>query len=117
MYIKILPFYKYLRPVWCKFLLGLIFGVVYSLSSGLGLPLIADNVFPILFGNFENSPEWLLNVANTHFEGKTDGGFLLLCCLAIPGVILLRMIGSTGNGYWMAYTGNFRNSISTNRNV
>ena len=105
MYIKILPFYKYLRPVWCKFLLGLIFGVVYSLSSGLGLPLIADNVFPILFGNFENSHVWLLNVANTHFEGKTDGGFLLLCCLAIPGVILLRMIGSIGNGYWMAYTG------------
>ena len=102
---KILPFYKYLSPIRFKFLLGLLFGILYSLSSGLGLPLIADNVFPILFGNVEKSPEWLLYFANTYFDGQLDGGFLLLCCLAIPGVILLRTIGSIGNGYYMTYSG------------
>lgn len=102
---KILPFYKYLKPVWFKFLLGLIFGILYSLSSGLGLPLIADNVFPILFGNIENSPPFLRNIADVYFGGKVDGGFLLLCCLAIPAIILLRTIGSIGNGYFMTYSG------------
>jgi subfamily B ATP-binding cassette protein MsbA len=102
---KVLPFYKYLKPVWFKFLLGLIFGILYSISSGLGLPLIADNVFPILFGNIENSPPFLKDIADVYFNGNVDGGFLLLCCLAIPAVILLRTIGSIGNGYFMTYTG------------
>jgi subfamily B ATP-binding cassette protein MsbA len=105
MLIKILPFYKYLKPVWFKFFLGIAFGILYSVVSGLGLPAMVDNVFPILFGNTAETPAWIKNLADTFFDGKVDGGFLLLCCLFIPGVILIRAVSFIGNGYYMAYVG------------
>ena len=60
---RILPYFRYLKPVWIKFLLGLLFGVLFSISSGLGLPLMAETVFPLLFGNTERTPVWLLKVS------------------------------------------------------
>ena len=102
---KILPFFKYLKPVWFQFFLGIAFGILYSLASGLGLPAMVDNVFPILFGNAAESPVWIRNIADTFFDGKVEGGFLLVCCLLIPAVILIRAISFIGNGYYMAYTG------------
>lgn len=102
---KILPFYKYLKPVWFQFFLGIAFGILYSVASGLGLPAMVDNVFPILFGNAAESPAWIKNIADTFFDGKVDGGFLLVCCLFIPAVILIRAVSFVGNGYYMAYAG------------
>ena len=102
---KLLPYFKYLKPVWLKFFLGIFFGVIYSLASGLGLPVMVEKVFPILFGNVSKSPEWLINIANIFFEGNLDGGFLLVCCLTIPAIMLIRGIGFIGNGYYMAYAG------------
>ena len=102
---KILPFFKYLKPVWFQFFLGIAFGILYSLASGLGLPAMVDNVFPILFGNAAESPTWIKNIADTFFDGKVDGGFLLVCCLFIPAVILIRAVSFIGNGYYMAYAG------------
>jgi subfamily B ATP-binding cassette protein MsbA len=102
---KLLPYFKYLKPVWFKFFLGIFFGVIYSLASGLGLPVMVEKVFPILFGNVSKSPEWLINIANIFFEGNLDGGFLLVCCLTIPAIMLIRGIGFIGNGYYMAYAG------------
>lgn len=102
---KILPYFRYLQPIWFKFLLGIAFGILYSVASGLGLPAIVDNVFPILFGNADESPDWIRNISDTFFDGKVNGGFLLTCCLFIPGVILIRAISFVGNGYYMAYAG------------
>ena len=81
---KILSYFSYLKPVWFKFFLGISFGIVYSIASGLGLPVMVEKVFPILFGNISEAPAWLISIADTYFEGKVDGGFLLICCLAIP---------------------------------
>ena len=105
MFKKLLPYFKYLKPVKFKFLVGITFGVVYSVASGLGLPVIIDNVFPILFGNPEEAPDWIRHIANTFFAGKVDGGFLLLCCLFIPMIMSIRGLSFIGNGYYMAYTG------------
>ena len=102
---KILPYFRYLKPVWFKFFLGIAFGIIYSIASGLGLPVMVEKVFPILFGNLSESPAWLRNIADTFFAGKLDGGFLLVCCLTIPAVMLIRAIGFIGNGYYMAYAG------------
>lgn len=102
---RILPYFRYMKPVRFKFLLGILFGVVFSLSSGLGLPLMAEYVFPVLFGNTDKAPLWISNFANIYFNGNVDGGFLLICCLALPAVILVRTIGSIGNGYFITYTG------------
>ena len=102
---RLLPYYKYLKPVWFKFLVGILFGVLYSLSSGLGLPVMAETIFPILFGNVSESPEWLRLFVERWFGDDIENGFLILCCLALPGVMLLRMVGSIGNGYYMTYSG------------
>ena len=102
---RILPYFRYLRPVWFKFLLGIFFGAIYSFSSGLGIPLMAETVFPILFGNTSNSPEWVLNFAQNYFNGDVSGGFLLICCFSLPAIVFVRTIGSIGNGYFITYAG------------
>ena len=102
---RLLPYYKYLKPVWFKFLLGILFGVLFSLSSGLGLPVMAETIFPILFGNASESPEWLRLFVERWFGDDIENGFLILCCLALPGVMFMRMVGSVGNGYYMTYSG------------
>lgn len=104
---RLIPYFRYLKPVWFKFLVGVLFGVLFSLSSGLGLPLMAETVFPILFGNASEAPEWLRLFVERWFGDNVENGFLILCCLALPGVMLLRMIGSVGNGYYMTYAGVF----------
>ncbi len=102
---KFLPYYKYLKPVWWRFMLGILFGVLFSVSSGLGLPIMAETVFPILFGNSEEAPEWLSSIAVKWFGNNVSGGFLILCSAAIPFVMGIRAISSVGNGYFMSYTG------------
>ena len=102
---RIIPYFSHLKPVRIQFGLGILFGVLYSLSSGLGLPLMAETIFPILFGNTAESPEWIQNIAENYFDGKTNGIFLIICCMAMPLTILLRSIGSIGNGYFMTYAG------------
>jgi subfamily B ATP-binding cassette protein MsbA len=102
---RLLPYYKYLKPVWFKFLVGILFGVLFSLSSGLGVPVMAETIFPILFGNASESPEWLRLFVERWFGDDIENGFLILCCLALPGVMFLRMVGTVGNGYYMTYTG------------
>ena len=102
---RLLPYYKYLAAVKFKFLAGLSFGILYSISSGLGLPLMAETVFPVLFGNTEQAPKWLLNFANIFFDGEFDNRFLIFCCPLMPAVIFLRSMGAIGNGYYMTYCG------------
>ena len=84
MFKRLLPYFKYLKPVKIKFLLGIAFGIVYSIASGLGLPAIIDNVFPILFGNAVEAPSWIINIANTFFDGKVEGGFLYSVACLFP---------------------------------
>ncbi len=102
---KFLPYYKYLKPVWWRFALGIIFGVVYSVSSGFGLPVMAKTVFPILFGSPEEAPDWLREIAVTWFGNDISDGFLILCCLAMPVVMGVRALSHVGNGYFMSYSG------------
>jgi subfamily B ATP-binding cassette protein MsbA len=102
---RLLPYYKYLATVKFKFLIGLFFGILYSISSGLGLPLMAETVFPVLFNNTEQAPKWLLNFAEIFFDGELGDRFLIFCCLLMPAVIFVRSMGAIGNGYYMTYCG------------
>jgi len=102
---KFLPYYRYLKPVWWRFALGVLFGVLFSVSSGLGLPVMAETVFPVLFGNPEEAPAWLKVLVETWFGDDVQGGFLILCCLFLPFIMLLRAVGAVGNGYFITYTG------------
>ncbi|MAH08244.1 MAG: hypothetical protein CL961_01085 [Euryarchaeota archaeon] len=102
---RFFPYFRYLKYVWGRFALGLIFGVLFSLSSGLGLPIMAETVFPILFGNTENAPKWLCRIVETYFANDVSGGFLLLCSFGIPATILIRVLSGWANGYYMNYAG------------
>lgn len=101
---RILPYYKYLKPIWFQFVLGILFGILYSISSGLGLPVMAETIFPMLFGGMDQAPEFMRKIAINYFDGKTDGFFLLFCCLSLPAVVLIRTVGQIGNGYFMSYS-------------
>jgi subfamily B ATP-binding cassette protein MsbA len=98
------PYFRYLKPIWWKFALGILFGVLFSVSSGLGLPVMAETVFPILFGNTDKAPLWLSTFVERWFDDP-KGGFLIVCCAFIPFVMLLRSCGAIGNGYYMTYSG------------
>ena len=102
---KILPYYRYLKPVWGKFAIGVLFGVLFSVSSGLGLPVMAETIFPVLFGNPEAAPAWLRSLVETWFADDIQGGFLILCCLFLPFMMFLRAAGAVGNGYYITYAG------------
>jgi subfamily B ATP-binding cassette protein MsbA len=98
------PYFRYLKPVRWQFAFGILFGVVYSVSSGLGLPLMAQTIFPILFGEIERAPAWLSAFVQNWF-GDNPQGFLIVCCTLIPLMMLFRACGAVGNGYYMTYSG------------
>ena len=102
---KFIPYYKYLLPVRGKFALGIFFGVIVSVTSGLGLPAISDMVIPILFGNEEKAPQWLRHIVEHYFANDVTGGFLILCSLAVPLMIFIRALSGWANGYYVNYAG------------
>ena len=102
-----LPYFRYLKPVWWQFALGVFFGVLFSVSSGLGLPVMAETVFPVLFGSSEEAPDWLRTLVEGWFGNDTQGGFLILCCLFLPFVMGVRAFSTVGNGYFITYAGTY----------
>ena len=104
---KFLPYYRYLVPVWPRFALGIVLGVVFSVSSGFGLPLMAETVFPVLFGDADAAPEWLRSYVLRWFPGDLQTGFLTLCCILLPGMMLIRALSAIGNGYFVTYAGTY----------
>tara|TARA_B110001469_G_scaffold114778_1_gene118906 strand:- start:2009 stop:3817 length:1809 start_codon:yes stop_codon:yes gene_type:complete len=102
---RFFPYYRHLKPVRWKFALGIFFGVLFSVSSGLGLPLMAETVFPVLFGSPDPAPVWLRAIVERWFADDVQGGFLILCCLFLPLMMGVRAISAVGNGYFMSYTG------------
>ena len=102
---KFIPYFKYLKNVWVQFSLGILFGIIFSVSSGLGLPLMAEIAFPILFGNPDSAPDWLRLIVEKYFSNNVSGGFLLLCSFSIPAMILIRVLSGWANGYLMNFAG------------
>jgi len=100
-----LPYFAHLKPVRVQFVLGIVFGIIFSVSSGLGLPVMAETVFPVLFGDMESAPAWINYVVQHYFHGQATGGFLILVCRFLPFVMGIRAVSSFGNGYYMSFTG------------
>ena len=82
------PYVSHLREVRLPFAAGLLFGILYGASSGLGLPLITHRIIPLVTGD----------------EAPT-GIALVAILLAIPLVFLFRAGGGFLNAYLMAYCG------------
>ena len=47
---RLRPYTRYLRPVRWYFVGGILAGILYSVASGLGLPLMIKVVMPVIFG-------------------------------------------------------------------
>lgn len=124
---RLKPYYRYLLDVKWHFIAGLLASFVYSLGSGLGIPLMAKTVFPIIFNEGgaeninqvskwrENVPEWSQELLRpffymadrflTHLESLSAPTLLTACILLIPTTMLIRSMGAFFSSYFMSYCG------------
>ncbi len=102
---KFFPYFKLIKPVRIQFALGILSGILFSLTSGFGIPLMIETAFPILFGNPDQAPVWLSKLVDQYFKDDIKGGFLILCSMMIPFMMAIRALAGWGNGFFMNYTG------------
>ncbi len=80
------PYFHYLKPVRSKLIIGMIAGVIGSAALSAGLPMMIDQVFPVIFvgaktGVKVDAPAWLEWLAGNHV--------LLVSCLMLPAVFVV----------------------------
>src|SRR3954464_10360545 len=84
---------NHLRSARWQFAGGLLAGAVYSLSSGVGLPVIFKTMLPIFFGKEQEASPVVVATAKRLFgEGYADK-LLVVACLALPLIFLIRGLG------------------------
>lgn len=81
-----------LGPVWLPFLGALLFGIVYGVSSGFGLPYVIDQVFPKIFAQSGES------LALSSWQ-------LFLYVSWLPAAFLVRGVSGYFNSYLISYCG------------
>jgi len=104
---RYLPYYKYLRSVRWQFAFGVLAGLVYALASGLGMPLMVDVVFPVLFKQVQNGggEQWYSAWMTGQLGTISQERLLFITCLWIPLVFLVRAVASYANSYLIQYVG------------
>lgn len=85
---RLLPYYRLLLEVKWHFIGALLFSIIYGVSSGLGMPLMAHKVFPKVFG--PEPPSQMV---------------LLLVVIYLPAVFLIRNISGFMSTYLASYSG------------
>jgi len=83
---RLLPYFRYLKPVRRVFLFAIVLGAINGVASGFGLPFAAEKVFPILFDNAGSST----------LE-------LFVATAALPVAVLIRGASGYLNGYLTTY--------------
>jgi len=84
------PYFRHLRANRGPLTAAIFFGLLYGVSSGLGLPTMIKYVFPPIFAT--DGP-------------KLDPATVLLIAGAIPLVFFLRAFSGYLNGYYIQFTG------------
>lgn len=104
---RYLPYFKYLRVVRWQFAIGVLAGVMYAMASGLGMPLMVDVVFPVLFKEAPKSGngQWYAKWITEMLGGISEERLLFITCLWIPLIFLLRAVASYANSYLIQYSG------------
>ena len=87
---RFFPYFKFLRPVRLHLIAAIICGLIYGAANGAGLPLMAKQVFPKIFGdNAMPLSTWeLIGIA-----------------LWLPGVFILRGLAGYANSYLIQFVG------------
>ncbi len=99
------PYYKYLWPVRWQFGIGVLAGVLYALASGLGMPLMVEVVFPVLFNSGVKGDQWYAEWMTGKLGVISRERLLFITCLWIPLVFLIRSVASYTNSYLIQYAG------------
>jgi subfamily B ATP-binding cassette protein MsbA len=87
---RFLPYLKFLKAVRKPLIGAIACGVVYGIANGAGLPLMAKEIFPRIFGEQAEILEtWEV----------------VLVALWLPGVFLIRGIAGYLNAYLIQYSG------------
>jgi ATP-binding cassette, subfamily B, bacterial MsbA len=87
---RFVPYFKFLRPVRRHLIAAIICGLVYGAANGAGLPLMAKEVFPRIFGE------------NAAVLGTWE---LVGVALWLPCVFIIRGIAGYLNAYLIQYVG------------
>ena len=102
---RYLPYYKYLRPVRWPFAGGVLAGLVFAVASGLGMPLMVEVVFPVLFNTGVNGESWYAAWMSRTLGTLSRDQLLLVSCLWIPLIFLIRAAAAYTNAYLIQYSG------------
>lgn len=85
---RFLPYFSLLKTVRLQFVAALFCGVIFGAASGFGLPFMADQVFPIIFG-----------------EDPLTTAMLIAVTAFIPAVFFVRAVSGFLNVYLIHYCG------------
>ncbi len=99
------PYYKYLRPVRWQFALGLLAALIYAAATGLGMPLMVDVVFPVLFGEGAKKDSWYVQWMTNELGHVSKDSLLFYTCLWIPLIFLIRAGADYASSYLIEYSG------------
>jgi len=86
---KFKPYFPYLKPVKAQLIIGVIVGVIGGATFSAGLPLMMEQVFPVIFtseetGVTKNAPAWLESIAGENL--------VLVACLMLPAIFMVSGI-------------------------
>ncbi len=87
---RLLPYLRYLKPVRVEFAAAVFYGIIFGVSSGLGLPFLLQKVFPVVFDQGTQSL--------TTIE-------LLSFASLLPAIFLIRGIAGFRNSYLISLCG------------
>jgi subfamily B ATP-binding cassette protein MsbA len=79
---RLRPYFRYLRPVRAHLIAAIVFGLIYSAASAIGLPMMMKHVFPVIFDAQEPRLPW---------------GIVLQVAAYIPLIFLLRGVSGYFN--------------------
>jgi ATP-binding cassette, subfamily B, bacterial MsbA len=100
-----LPYFKHLRAVRWQFGLGVFAGLLYAVSTGAGMPLMVDVVFPVLFHEPGKTSDWYKVWLIGQLGAVSQDRLLFITCLWIPAVFLFRAIAGYMNSYLIQFVG------------
>jgi len=103
---------KYVRPQMPLVILGVAAGIVAAAASGFGLPVMLQEVFPVVFGEAP-APAWVQGyLAERVAPEDMDMAILTAAALLIPAIMIVRGVATFFNSYLLAKAGvNMVNSL------
>jgi subfamily B ATP-binding cassette protein MsbA len=84
---------------------GLLAGALYSVSSGVGLPVMFKTMLPIFFGKEQEASPVVVTYARRIFGEAYVGKLLLMACVALPLIFLVRGFSAFANRYLISEAG------------